>query len=226
MALSSHRLTVSACCSLGLIGLLLAMGCQRPGSVLAREELQLIAWYVEDVAHGQLRDPGELALLDGSDGVRRVAEWAWGSRSDGRLVRHPDPLAARRGRWALLAQGLGAGRIVYTQTGQLALAPQPRDPQAAVEDAAWQGTLRQAVELENRDRVATTSILLALSGVQEDEHRAPRLIAALQGARRDHAAAAGGQPWTPPTPAPSPSSSPGGLTPSTSPTPASPRRAP
>lgn len=162
-------------------------------TALTANEAEMVAWYVEDIAHGLPRDPGELMLQQSSDGMDAIASWATGSRRDDRLVGQPKPLQARLERWGLLARGLRATAVRTTPDGLLRL-------QDGGLSAAQQRSLGElvpnAVQQENLDRAATFQILLALGELEEGSRVGTVLLSKLLQARIYHAQKAGGLPWT------------------------------
>lgn len=92
--------------------LVLASGCTtRPASAWQPGEAEAVAWWCEDLAHGLVRDPGEIAFLAGSPRAEEVARWAAGSRIRDRWE-PPRRLAARRERWRALAAALADGSVL------------------------------------------------------------------------------------------------------------------
>lgn len=205
---------VAALCSL------MACSADRQRVSASPEEIESAVWYVEDVAHGLDRNPAELRVVDSSPGMLRLAAWALGNTTDGQQVAHPEPLAARRRRWPLLAQGLGEGRIKVRSGGQLVIETEAQVGKDANDDL-WP-LLHDAVRQENVDRVTTINILIGMLQIRSETDRVARAVDAFHRARRYHAEAAGGTLWTEPLP----SNSPDEATPSTSEAERLPRRAP
>ncbi|TVR07952.1 MAG: hypothetical protein EA401_14485 [Planctomycetota bacterium] len=202
------------------------MACAQRPQMLVPSEIDQLVWYVEDVAHGVQRDYRELRLREASHAMDMVAQWAVGDLRDGEQVSHPAPLAPRRQRWPLLAQGLAAGLVQITPEGHLKYVSSSGGSGDSSDTTALPRQLRQAlphaVRRENLDRAATLDMLLGLGGVRETTQRRRQMINTFHAVRLHHASAAGGQQWS----EPSPSTSPDEPTPSTSPQAPSPRRQP
>lgn len=203
-----------------LLVILLCASCGSRPEHLTGDEMTVVVWYVEDVAHGLSRRAAELQLTSASPGLLAVARWAEGNTRDGQQIAHPEPLQARRQRWPLLSRALRDGHIAVTPGGQLRL-----QPGSTGEDAATNSLLQRALGQENADRAATVQVVLGLGGLRGQRAADGALIDAFHIARRHHAEAAGGELWTTPD-SPSSSSSPNAATPSTATPGPSPRRAP
>jgi len=169
-----------------LLPILLSVGCLRDPQVLGPAEVELVAWYMEDLAHGLERDPYELLTAEPSQGMEAIALWALGSVTDNRSTEPPRLLRTRRARWPLLVRGLNEGAILLDPENGLlrlddALSTQTRS--LYVDD----------VDQENLDRLQLDSILLARGKLHPDARRGEELLRALTAARRQHALAAGGR---------------------------------
>jgi hypothetical protein len=208
------RLIIATALLLGL------SGCLQQRSMLSQEEGRRVAWYVEDVAHGLERRPGELAYEAGSEGLDSVATWAAGDLVRGEQVAQPKPLEARRKRWPLLAKALGEGILAIDSAGLLRV-----DVSTA---EAVDPILRDAMRAENIDRATTVDIVLGMGKVPPDSRRASSILSDLIEARLVLGQAAGGRRWSEPTASSSESNSASEATTSSSdPDPApTPRRAP
>lgn len=170
---------------LACLMLLLAAGCARSTQALRPEEAREVAWYVEEVAHGLGGDPFELVEEDASEGKRNIALWALGHVEDVTPVRAPRQLESRARRWPVVEQGLRSGALVLDPSGLIALAVDISDEDRRI--------YRDAVESENLDRLAVTSLLLARGELQPETPRAEALIDALRRARLELGLRAGGR---------------------------------
>ena len=149
-----------------------------------RAEAAQVAWWCEDVAHGGLRRPGELALVAGSWRMGRIAEWAKGGELNGRWT-PPSPLAARRARLDLLASFLREGTAVLTAEGMLA-------PRPGLE-GALKALAVPAIDAENQDRRRQDSVLVAMA--EPDRRERDHYIAEVTRARLELDQALGGKVW-------------------------------
>lgn len=144
----------------------------RPAHAWRPEQAEAAAWWVEDIAHGRARDPGELDFVDGGERPARIARWAAGHRIDGAWL-PPLQLERRRERWPQLRRLLAEGAILATEEGWLAPAPGlPPERRAEVE---------ALVEAENAARLLLDQLLLALGAPDPEVERVYR--AAVRAAR-------------------------------------------
>lgn len=109
---------------IAVAALLTCLGCAfRPASAWQPAEAEIAAWWCEDVAHGLVRDPGELDLVAGSPRAADVARWAAGSDLAGRWDM-PHRLAARKARWPAIQALLASGEAIRAgDSGLLSPAP-------------------------------------------------------------------------------------------------------
>jgi hypothetical protein len=134
---------------------LLLAGCG-PVRDLDREECTTVAWYIEDLAHGQERRPGELALVDGSAAMARIATWAAGGSAPDRL---PSQLESRRMRWSVL-------RALFRQRLAVVLEHGPESglvagrPDLSHDDQAM---VLPVVDAENQDRRNLDGLILTIA---------------------------------------------------------------
>jgi hypothetical protein len=149
------------------------------------DELEIVAWYVEDVAHGIDRRPEELLLVDGSQRMQRIAEWALGSEIRGQRA-PPRLLLARRNRMPLLASAMRQDLVVLLPDSGL-LAPKPGLDREEREVA------EALVDSENHDRRAIDAIVLAMADAPEDDTL--RFMRAAHAARIELDPAAGAVVW-------------------------------
>lgn len=166
---------------LRLLLLLLPTACLAPRVALTPTEIELVAWYMEDVCHGFPRRPGELAAVEASEGLEGIAAWAVGTVRDGDTVAHPDRLEARRTRWRLLASAAGAGQLRTTSEGVLELVPAPADMKPV--DRQVRELLAADLARENRARLELGALLLSRAALRRDSPAGQDLLDALQSAR-------------------------------------------
>lgn len=166
-----------------LVVVLACSACSGPARELRSDEARLVAWWIEDVAHGRVRDPGELAIAGGSAPLDRVREWARGAQV-GDQWRAPTRLETRLTRWPVLRALLGRGIVVLAGDGLIAV-----EPRASAGDRALAQAL---VDAENDDRrvMETTVLSIADAGPQATR----RLRAELAQARDELAGEAGAKP--------------------------------
>jgi hypothetical protein len=123
----ARRLAVRSLTLAGMLLLLSAIpACQGIRRDFTFDEAELVAWYVEDVAHGALRRPEELITASPSEGLLQIAQWARG-RSTGEaadLSQQPRQLEARRRRWPVLRGMITGGLVTVAAGGRLVLAGQ------------------------------------------------------------------------------------------------------
>jgi hypothetical protein len=166
-----------------LLLLLLAPSCLAPRAALTTGEIELVAWYIEDVCHGLPRRPGELAAVDASDSLQGIAAWAVGTERDGVSVAHPDRMEARRTRWRLLAAAARDGLLRSSADGLLELLP------AAAELKPTERQVREllAADLarENRARLELDALLLSRAGLRRDSPAGESLLTELRRARSE-----------------------------------------
>jgi hypothetical protein len=159
-----------------LVLLALSAGCAaRPASAWQPEQAEAAAWWIEDIAHGVARDPGELDFIAGGSGAGRVAQWASGSRFNERWV-PPRRLDSRQQRWPRLRKALVEQHILPDQEGRLSVAPgAPPARRAALADL---------IAEEHADRVFLDGLILVLGSPDPEVEQVFR--AALRSARRMH----------------------------------------
>ncbi len=157
-------------------------GCAGSARELRGDEARLIAWWLEDVAHGRPRDPDELATSAGSAPLARVREWTRAINVAGQW-RPPLRLQARQTRWPVLRALLGRGIVVLARNGLVAV-----EPQADARDRALAQSL---VDAENDDRRVLETTVLSIADAGPAATR--DLRAALVRARETLAIEAGGR---------------------------------
>jgi hypothetical protein len=152
---------------------LLLVGCVASRRGVALEEIEVAAWWVEDVAHGRARDPAELVAENASDGLLRIARWARGA--DAARPELPAPIARRRERWPALAALIRDG-VVAVDPATRALTP-VRGSEQRGERALAESLVRD----ENGDRGAVDYTMLTLG--RADDAGARRYRATARAAR-------------------------------------------
>ncbi len=159
-----------------LVLLALSAGCAaRPASAWQPEQAEAAAWWIEDIAHGIVRDPGELDFIAAGSGAGRVAQWASGSRLGERWM-PPRRLDSRLLRWSLLRNALVEQHILPDQQGGMSVAPgAPPNRRAALTDL---------IEAELADRAFLDGLILVLGSPDPEVEQA--FHAAMRSARRMH----------------------------------------
>ncbi len=157
------------------LAVLLAGCLSRPAEAWQPDRAEAVAWWIEDVAHGQPRQPGEVDMVDGGPGDAAIARWASGSRFGERWV-PPRQLAARKSRWPAVAAALAEGLAVPVG-GTGLLAPSPGVPPLR------RAEIDTLVDAENADRRFLDQLLLTLGSPDpavEDAYRAAARTARLR----------------------------------------------
>lgn len=132
---------------------LLISGCGGPRGVVS-DDIDLVTWFIEDVVHGNQRNPQELVLPDSSEEMERLATWLAGTSI--RDQYHPPlQVAARRDRWPALKALFRQGQAVVLDDGLVAA-----NPQVAKEDQSYALPI---VDAENLDRRAIDALVIGLA---------------------------------------------------------------
>jgi hypothetical protein len=160
-----------------LLSVVVLIGCSaRPHEAWQPERAEAVAWWIEDVAHGSPRLPGEVDPVDAGPRDAVIARWAAGSDLSGRW-QPPRQLAMRRARWPALAQALAEGDVLPAG-GDGLLAPAPAvEPVRRAEVAAL-------VDAENNDRRFLDGLVLGMGAPDPEVERIYR--DAVRSARRKH----------------------------------------
>lgn len=157
-----------------LLALALLAGCAaRPVDAWQPERAEAVAWWIEDVAHGLPRLPGEVDMVDAGPRDAAIARWAAGSQF-GERWQPPRQLAARRARWPSVAAALAEELAVRAGNDGL-LAPALGVP--PVRRAEIDGL----VDAENADRRFLDQLVLTLGSPDPAVERTYR--AAVRAAR-------------------------------------------
>jgi hypothetical protein len=163
---------------IALLGLVLLAGCAaRPAEAWQPERAEAVAWWVEDVAHGLPRQPGEVDMIDAGPRDAAIARWAAGSQHDGRW-QPPRQLAARRARWPSVAAAL-AEELAVPAGGDGLLAPALGVP--PVRRAEIDGL----IDAENADRRFLDQLVLTLGSPDPAVERIYRAAVRAARARLD-----------------------------------------
>ncbi len=163
-------------------------GCERSRPGIQPDEMRIAARWLEDVAHGIPRRPGELELVGGSSELLRLAQWAGGDDRDG--VRSPPPqLRARLNRHPAVQAALRSGVVLIDGAHGL-LGPTP------TLSTADQALAAQISDPENRDRRTIDAIVMSRTGASREA--AGWYTAAVHEARVAADTADGGRVWQKP----------------------------
>lgn len=159
-----------------LVCLLLAGCAARPASAWQPERAAAVAWWIEDVAHGLPRDPGEIRPVDGGPRDEAIARWAAAAEIGG-TWQPPRQLAQRRARWPAVAVAISQGEAVpLAEAGLLAPAEGlPTDRFAEV---------TRLLDAENNDRRFIDGLVLVMGAADAEVEGVYR--AAVRQARAQH----------------------------------------
>jgi len=117
-------------------------------------EVDLVAWYIEDVVHGSARNPQELVLPGSSAEMERIATWLAGG-----TVREqyfpPRQVASRRERWPVLKALFRQGQAVVLDDGLVAA-----NPQVSKDDQTYALPI---IDAENLDRRSINAVLISMA---------------------------------------------------------------
>ncbi len=174
--------------ALALLATLLAItGCERTHVGIQPDEMRIAARWLEDVARGIPRRPGELELAGASSEMLHLAEWAGGDDHDG--VRTPPmQLRARINRHPSLAAALRSGvALIDPQTGLVGPTP--------TLSAADRALAAEITDPENRNRRTIDAIVISVTGASIEA--AGWYNEAVRTARIAGDTADGGQLWRP-----------------------------
>jgi hypothetical protein len=127
-------------------------GCGVPRQEAA-ERATATAWWIEDRAHGLLRDPAELALDGGGERQTAIRRWLTGPPPARRF-------ADRCARWPQLAPLIAQGRLQLMPGGLLA--PQP------AEDGGLDPRHTALADAENEDRRLVDALVVEWYGLAVD----------------------------------------------------------
>ena len=170
-----------SCCSLVLVALFL--GCEDDRFLgtapdgLTKKEIAFVAWWAEDVAHGGIRRADELVQPDGSPGMTRLAQWAYGRLYNGEDLGKPAIIQQRRQRWPLIAAGVQQGAIVLDEEGL---------PYLNTNDKETVALLVSAISAEREARTKTLTTILAVGEINPGSPAASYCADQLRDARAFH----------------------------------------
>lgn len=132
---------------------LLLPACGEPRG-MSRDHIELVTWFIEDVAHGNVRNPQELVLPDSNDELERIASWlAGGSERD--QYQPPRQIASRRDRWPVLKALFLQSQAVVLDDGLVGA-----NPQQSKEDQAYALSI---IDAENLDRRALDALVISMA---------------------------------------------------------------
>jgi hypothetical protein len=133
--------------------LLLLSGCGEPRGV-PTTDVDLVTWYIEDLIHGNPRNPQELVLPDSSEEMERIATWLAGGTVREQYL-PPKQVAARRDRWPVLKALFRQGQAVVLDDGLVAA-----NPKVSKDDLTYALPI---IDAENLDRRSITALLIGMS---------------------------------------------------------------
>jgi DNA-binding protein YbaB len=128
---------------------------------MTRDQVSLVAWYVEDLAHGLNRNDGELDAESTSVALQKVAAWL-ASRTDEKRQRHlPRQLEQRRQRWPALRALLREKVVLPEATGLVTLS-------TTADKSSDEVVLAQElITAENQDRRMLDLMVLSLTDADD-----------------------------------------------------------
>ena len=127
--------------------------CGQPRGV-SSDDIDLVTWFIEDVVHGNSRNPQELVLPDSSEEMERLAGWLADGQARDRY-QPPPQVASRRDRWPVLKALFLQGQAVLLDDGLVAASPQLEK-----DDRAY--TL-PIIDAENHDRRTIDALIISLA---------------------------------------------------------------
>lgn len=135
-----------------VLAAMLTIGCTGGRGTLKPSEAEIAAWWIEDLCHGQRREPDELRLVEGSKGMLALAAWCGSPDHPGIVSRLPAIIESRRRRWPVLRAGLAGGDIIASG-GRVRATP---DAPAAVHELV-------DAEMQERERGDTIALTVGLA---------------------------------------------------------------
>ena len=166
-----------------LLAALLGAGCAS-SRALPRAHVELIAWYVEDLAHGNQRRPDELRVPDAGPQLQRIAAWADSNHLQGE-AQPPPHVAGRRERWPALSALFRSHLVVVLPAGLVAARPDLEREDRALALAV--------VDAENHDRRTLDAVLLSM--ISADDRVAGAYLEAVARARVESDVRGGAEVW-------------------------------
>jgi hypothetical protein len=146
------------------------------------DNIDLVTWFIEDVAHGQTRNPQELVLPNSSEEMERLATWLTGT-SVRDQYHPPRQLASRRDRWSVIKALFRQEQAVVLDDGLIAA-----NPLLSKDDQSYALPI---IDAENLDRRALDALVIAVAKAEHAQakvwlarSRAARLALDVQGGAR------------------------------------------
>lgn len=136
------------------------------------DHIDLVTWFIEDIVHGNPRNPQELVLPDSTPEMQRIATWLIGT-SVRDQYHPPRQVAARRDRWPALKALFLQDQAVILDDGLVAA-----NPRVAKEDQAYALPI---IDAENLDRRALDALLISMA--RADRSAAAAWVARFTAAR-------------------------------------------
>ena len=171
----------------GKCALLLALmlwGCSEPRG-LPPENMDLVAWYIEDQVHGNARKPEELVLTTSTPEMEKVAGWLSGTTVRDQHI-SPRHLESRRLRWPAIKALFLEGHVVVLNDGLVAAIPSlPKEDQAYV---------FPVIDSENIDRRHIDALMISM--INADSTETKQWLARSAAARIALDVQAGAKRWT------------------------------
>lgn len=138
--------------------------CSEPRGV-ASDDIDLVTWFIEDVVHGNSRNPQELVLPDSSEEMDRIALWLASSQKLDLQTRDryqpPRQIASRCDRWPVLKALFLQGQAVLLDDGLVAA-----NPQLEKEDRAYALPI---IDAENLDRRTLDALVISMARAERSQ---------------------------------------------------------
>lgn len=163
---------------------LLLVSCGEPRG-LPPENMDLVAWYIEDQVHGNTRKPEELVLTTSTPEMDKVAQWLSGTTVRNQHI-FPRHLESRRLRWSAIKALFLEGHVVVLNDGLVAAIPSlPKEDQSYV---------FPVIDSENLDRRHIDALMISL--MNADSTEAKQWLSRSSAARIALDVQAGAKRWT------------------------------
>ncbi len=162
---------------------LLSTGCGEPRGVTG-DHIDLVVFFIEDIAHGQQRNPLELKVSNATAEMNRIALWLGGIVGR-ESYQPPQQLANRRDRWPEVKALFVQGHAVVLDNGLIAANPKSRR-----EDQTYALPI---VDAENLDRRSLEALVISIARCTHAE--AKTWVAQFAAARIQLDTQAGAQRW-------------------------------
>lgn len=180
---TGHRTSDITCVLLALVLALMLNSCGEPRG-FPRENMDLVAWYIEDQIHGNSRRPEELNLTTSTPEMEKVATWLRGTMVRDQHI-FPRHLDARRQRWPAIKALFQEGHVVVLDDGLVAAIPSlSKEIQAYV---------FPVIDSENHDRRYIDALVISM--IDADRVDAQSWLARAAAARIALDVQAGAQRW-------------------------------